>query len=90
MYLPAHRPTYSTQVDTMANVINRINPAFTLHYCYHMLSHMNTASFLWLGNLPLWRLAELVRCNDMPPAWVPQSFLVEMQIVANAYGTQEG
>lgn len=85
MYLPPKLPQYSTPVNTMASVIHRLNPSFTVHYCEFLLSHMSTPSFHYLGNLSLVRLAELVRVSDAPPAWVPKSFLDEMADLANSY-----
>lgn len=85
MFVSPNIPTYSTPIVTMASVINRLDPAFSVAYCEYLLSHMSTESFHFLGNLPLTHLAALVRNRGTPPSWVPQSFVAEMRRLADSY-----
>ena len=88
MMLPKNPRKYSTPVNVMVAVMHRMNPEFSVHYLEFLLSHMHTGHFLWLGNLPLMRVYELLHAEPNP-VWVPQSFVDEIKVLRTAYESGE-
>jgi hypothetical protein len=86
MLVPPNQPQYSTPINTMVSVLNRMNPRLTTHYLEFLLSHMSGPNFFWLGNLPMVKIHELAT-EENPPAWVPMSFIQDVVNIRTRYGS---